>query len=346
MRRLAVICEVLKPPLDEGVRILAGRLAAALARRVEIVLAAEESSEIEGRPVHGVLTDRWFRGGALRAFLDEAAPDAILYVPWTSLTARTFLRVRALNRRRPGTPVGVIASQPRGTGALIRAASRLAAHVRIFSLGPRVEREAARLGHPVIRLEGGVDTSRFRPADALERAEIRRSLGLPASAWIVLHVGHLKRGRGVMSLAAVQAIEGVQAVLVASSSTEQDRELRGRLRAAGVRVVDRFTEGVEEYYRAADSYLFPTRSSLDSIELPHSVLEAMACNLPVVATRFGGLPGLLDGCGREVRWAASVEEMPGLVAALKAERPGVGLRDRVEGLTWDAMAARILEAFA
>lgn len=346
MKRLALLCEVLRPPLDEGVRIVSARLAVALARKVEVALAAQESSQVEGMAVHGVLGDRWFRGGALGSFLKGFGPDGILYVPWTSLTARTFLRVRALKARRPGAPVGVLGLQPRGSGLLVRFLSRAGRPSRVFAMGPEVERDARLLGLPVCRLEGGVDTERFRPLGADSREEIRRRLGLPASDYVVLHVGHLKRGRGVMSLPAAQALEGVQVVLVASTSTEQDVSLRMRLQAAGVRVVDQFVESIQDYYRAADCYLFPVRSSIDSIELPLSVLEAMACNLPVVTTRFGGLPELLDGRGAGARLVSSMEEIPRAVTRMKKDRPVPDHRSLVKDLTWDAMAGRILDCLS
>ena len=52
----------------------------------------------------------------------------------------------------------------------------------------------------------------------------------------------------------------------------------------------KYVENIEEIYALADCYVFPTTNSIGSIELPLSVLEAMSCNIPVVATRFGALP--------------------------------------------------------
>ena len=344
MKRIAVLCEVLAPPLDEGVRIFAGSLAVALSRRVEVAVLGEREARLGSIPIEGVLTDRYFLGSGLAGALTDAHPDALLYVPWTSLTARTLLRVAMLRRRAPGIPVGVVALQPRGTGRLVRLMTRAGRPDVLFATGPEVESDGRALGLPLTRLQGGVDAGRFRPRGEEPLADLRRALGLPASAYIVLHVGHLKRGRGVTALASVQAIDGVQAVLVASTSTGQDGDLRRRLQTSGVRIVDEYLPEIERYYQAADCYLFPVRSSLDSIELPQSVLEAMSCDLPIVVTRFGGLPALLEGAGPGARIVESTEEMPRVVAALKKDRPVPRLRERVSHLTWDAMAGRVIAA--
>jgi len=345
MRKIAVLCEVLHPPLDEGVRILAAELASALSRRHEVLLLGERDAEVKGMPVRGVLHDRFFAGEALARTLAEERPDALLYVPWTSLTARTLLRVAMLRRRLPGSRIGVIALQPRGAGALSRLAMRIGRPDDLFAVGPEVTRQAEALGIRAVRLEGGVDLDRFRPIGEESPSVLRRGLGLPATAYIVLHVGHLKATRGVLVLKSLQALGGIQALLIASTSTEIDAETRRDLQLAGVRVIDDHLPNVEEYYRAADCYLFPVTSSLDAIELPLSVLEAMACDLPIVTTRFGGIPALLEGSDRGVIFVGSEAEVPRAVLALRKDRSHPGFRSRLRLLTWEAMAARIVESF-
>jgi len=339
--RLALLCEVLHPPLDEGVRIFAAEVAGALARLGQVTLMGGRDAEVRGLPVQGVLTDRYFLGRALARALAEAKPEAILYVPWTSLTLRTFLRVGALHHRAPGVPAGVVALQPRDAGWPARLAVRFGRPERLFAVGPAVERQAAALELPFQRLQGGVDLERFQPLGEASRADLRRSLGLPVSPFIVLHVGHLKASRGILSLKGAQALPGVQAVMIASTSTTVDADTRRELQQAGVRVVDQHLPNVQDYYRAADCYLFPVTSSLDAIELPLSVLEAMACNLPLITSRFGGVPALLEEAGAGVAFIASEEEVPRLVMAFRKDHPRPQLRERVRSLTWDAMAARI-----
>jgi len=346
MRRIVLVCEVLHPPLDEGVRILAAEIASALARRCDVTLLGSIDSEVRGVPVRGVLTDRYFIGRSLARAIAEARPEAILYIPWTSLTPRTFFRVAILKRRARGAPVGVLAVQPRGSGAIARLAARWGRPDRIFVFGPEVQRQVAAIGLTGERLEGGVDLDRFRPRGEESLADLRRATGLPVSPYIVLHVGHLKASRGVLALKAVQALEGVQAVLACSTSTAAESETRRILQHAGVRVLDWHLPNIQEIYRAADCYLFPVTSSVDAIELPLSVLEAMACNLPIVTTKFGGLPALLEGPHEGVVFLSSEEEIPRVLISLRRDRPRPRLRERVSPLTWEAMAGKILASLA
>ena len=344
MARIAVLCEVLHPPLDEGVRIVAAEIAAALSRRHEVTLFGAADAEVKGLQVRGVLTDRWFLGAALGREIRRARPEWMLYVPWTSLTPRTFVRILALRRRAPGVPIGVVALQPRPVGLLGRLASIAGTPDRLFISGPEAARQAEALRIPFRRIEGGIDLGRFLPRADQPVEDLRRRLGLPLSSHLVLHVGHLKASRGVLVLKSLQALEGVQALLIASSSTDAEGDTLHDLQRAGVRVIDHPVEEIEAYYRAADCYVFPVISSLDAIEVPLSVLEAMACNLPIVTTRFGGLASLLAGPPPGVTFVEALEEIPEAVTAFRSTRPRPDLRDRLGDLTWDAVSERIAAA--
>ena len=113
---------------------------------------------------------------------------------------------------------------------------------------------------------------------------------------MVLHVGHLNRARGVASLASLADL--ALPVLAASTTTAQDAALAGELGAAGVRLITQYVPQVAELYQLADVYLFsvpPNPDEPSSIDWPLSVLEAAACDLPILTTRFGALPEVWEG---------------------------------------------------
>jgi glycosyltransferase involved in cell wall biosynthesis len=122
----------------------------------------------------------------------------------------------------------------------------------------------------------------------------RRRDGVP----IAVHVGHLRRSRGLDRLCEIKALIGdrINIVVVASPYFDPDPGLMEELLAAGVHVDRGFVPAIADVYRAADLYLFTPPPEIEgAIELPLGVLEAIACGLPVISTPFGALPEALAG---------------------------------------------------
>ena len=80
--------------------------------------------------------------------------------------------------------------------------------------------------------------------------------------------------------------------------------------------------------------------------MPLSVLEAMACNLPAVCTRFGALNDLLPngrtGDATGLLLGRAPEDLPKLVDRARA----MGLsrtRGLVEGMSWGNVAGQLMD---
>jgi glycosyltransferase involved in cell wall biosynthesis len=182
----------------------------------------------------------------------------------------------------------------------------------------------------------GVDVALFAPGD---RGAARQSLGL-GDGTVLATVGRLDHEKGfdvaLRALARLAGDEPALRLLVVGDGEE--RASLERL-ARRLDVADRVDfvgaqpqELVATYLVASDSFLFPTRrDEAGPLVLP----QAMACGLPVVASRIGGITEVLqpdggDPVGILVR-PGSVDELAAAVRRLVRDpelRAALGARAR------------------
>jgi UDP-glucose:(heptosyl)LPS alpha-1,3-glucosyltransferase len=136
----------------------------------------------------------------------------------------------------------------------------------------------------------GVDAERFSPQRLAElRPKARRELGIAAQQRVFALVAHNFKLKGVAQLLQASAVLRAAGkdftVLVAGKGRSRPyRRLAGNLGcAANVRFAGP-VEQIESIYAAADVYVHPTWYDPCSLV----VLEALACGLPVITTRFNG----------------------------------------------------------
>jgi glycosyltransferase involved in cell wall biosynthesis len=196
---------------------------------------------------------------------------------------------------------------------------------RFLSISRAITREFLECGVPperLVAIPNGVDVARFTPPKPGEAAALRARLGLPADGFLWVYTGKLNRGKGLeMLLRAWQRLASrhprLHLVLVGSGAGQFlscEAALRRFVTDHGLASRVTFTgavANVEDYLRAADLFVLPS----DSEALPMALIEAMACGLPVVATRVGGIPdvvedgvdGRLIAAGDEAVLAAAIE---------------------------------------
>lgn len=289
--RICVVSDDLAGPPDEGVRKFTLAISAALKRlHVVEVLSTHRASPVYG--VRSVPAPRTFLSRSLRSALRRMEPEVLIYATHRSATFFSFVRARILRAYCPSAYIVLLGLQTRRHS---RWQQRIIGRIRpdlviVQSEANRVY--LAGIGCHAAVIHSGVDTQTFCPADDRRRDALRAKYGIAADRPVVLHVGHLQEGRGIGVLAHLAASGACQVLLVASSSTQQEAVARQQLQAAGVTILSEYLPHVEELYQLADCYVFPVATTDNAIEAPLSVLEALACDLPVVATRFGGLPGM------------------------------------------------------
>jgi glycosyltransferase involved in cell wall biosynthesis len=341
--RIVVFSERLRAPYDEGIKNLAVHLSDALSAEHELLVLTSGGHEDAQHGVQNTDANRALLSARLQTAIRRFQPEAIVYVPTACATVFSFARARVLRyygrnactalitlQPRPYTPVGKFFIRrlvsPRG--------GRLALDW-VLTQSRRTSSVLRGLGCRTALLPPAVDAARFRPASLAEKEELRARYGLPAFARVVTQVGHLRSRRNLDHFLAFQASRNYHTVVVASTSTPQDADIKKALSAAGTMVIDTYVPNIEDIYRLSDLYLFLAESDTAAIELPLSVLEAMACNLPVVCTPFGGLRDFFAAGHGLFYWDGQVR-LGDLVATALSTTSAT--RMLVEPHTWAAAA--------
>jgi glycosyltransferase involved in cell wall biosynthesis len=215
------------------------------------------------------------------------------------------------------------------------------------AVSERVSADLQRLyGVPASRIRvipNGIDVERFKP-DPIARQKIRDEFGIPDNAKLIVFVGHEFSRKGLApAIGALERLGGnVHMLVIGSDNPAPYRKLavnaRDRLTFAGAR------GDTAAFYAAADALVLPTSYETFSLVC----MEAMACEVPVFATRVGGIEDYLqDGINgyaimpdpediaRKVERVFSDEQ---LLARLR-----LGARDTAMNYCWDEIAAKYIE---
>lgn len=345
--RLLLFSERLARPFDEGIKNFALQLLSALRAKHQVQALTTFGEDLPDLNVRDIGTNRLLLSPRLWREIRRFRPELIVYVPTACATLFSFWRARLLGWYAGNAPVFLVALQVRQYGCLARLLMPHLTPERVVVQSGRTRRSldllGARVTRRLIELPPAVDLARLQPPTRERREALRAKWGLAQEAYVILHVGHLNRGRSVQVMPQLASQPGDQVVVAGSGSTPQDAELVGELRAAGARVITEYVEHIAELYQLADCYIFPVEGQTSAIDVPLSVLEAMACDLPVLTTPFGALPRLLAGCSG-VRFA---EGLPQMIAQLDDLR---GLRGRsaetrqvVARYGWPQLAERLVD---
>jgi glycosyltransferase involved in cell wall biosynthesis len=200
----------------------------------------------------------------------------------------------------------------------------------------------------------GVDAQRFRP-DATLRAEGRRTMGAGPADLVLFSAGRFVRKKGFEYL--IDAVGRLAPrwpalKLVIGGGGDLDAELRARARERGIAARVSFPgvlpqDAVAAGLAAADIAVVPSvRDDAGNVDgLPNTVMEALASATPLVATRVGGIPSVIEH--ERTGWLVAERDAAALEAAIEhllshpEARAGLGSAARADVLrrrTWEMVA--------
>ncbi len=169
----------------------------------------------------------------------------------------------------------------------------------------------------------GVDTTRFAPRPE-QRLKFREQFGLPETAFVIGTVGRLvpiKDHSTLLQAGSHLVRSGIDVhVVIAGAGPEKDRiqreaaDLGKRARLLGG------CDAVPDLLNALDVFVLPSICE----GMSNTILEAMASALPVVATRVGGNPELVED-GR-TGWLFAARDAEDLSAKLERLAASADLR--------------------
>lgn len=218
----------------------------------------------------------------------------------------------------------------------------------VVAVSEKIKQELVALGIPTKRIEviaNGVDLQEFAPAQV-----DRQQLGLPVDVPLALFVGDIRLSRKNLDTV-LHALVDVPQLHLAIAGAADGRNFYPHM-AQTLGVSDRvhflgFRSDVATLMQSADMFVFPSRYEPFGLVL----LEAMACQLPVITARTaGGADLVTPKCGLVLNDPNDVVGLSSAMNQLVADpvaRHSMGKAARLvaEQYSWVKMARHYLEIF-
>jgi UDP-glucose:(heptosyl)LPS alpha-1,3-glucosyltransferase len=184
----------------------------------------------------------------------------------------------------------------------------------------------------------GVDLEEFKP-DPDMRKQVRKSLGLEGP--VLVFVGNQWGRKGLKFL--LEAMEELESFTLLVAGWRREEMNTVKRSPANVRFLGR-SDDLCGLYNAADIFVLP--SLFDSFGLP--VLEAMACGVPVVVSRFAGASEIVGDAGIIIDNPRAPQEIREKILIANSRKEEMGNKARViaEDYSWDRMVRETREVYS
>jgi glycosyltransferase involved in cell wall biosynthesis len=344
--RICIYTKRLNQHLDEGIANLAYEVAQGLAKDHEVLTLFSVGDAREKDDMVKIPVNPFFISSKLRRAIRKFQPEVVLYIPRASATLLNFWRVRLLKWYGRAQRAIMLVLQPNEFNSLSERLARLMKPDLILTTSRKTCHDLAKMGCRAKFIHIGVNLQKFVPVTPEQKAELRKKHKLGDEDFFVLHVGHINRNRNIEMFKQIQ-VSGNQVLIVGSTSTPQDNVLLSELRASKIKVLIDYVMNIEEIYLLSDCYVFPVNSETACISPPLSVLEAMACNLPVISTKFEGMVDLFPKESAGLFYCEAPEEFVAKLKYLRenSEKINIATRKMVELYSLERSCKELLKHF-
>jgi len=295
----------------------------------------------------------WSLLAAQRRAAREFAPH-VVFASWLHPDAYGALRLARYLRvplvvKVHGNDANVLAEIPARRAQIARVlatahsviAVSAALRQRLLELGARPQSTCV--------VYNGVDRTLFRPGS---RAAAKARLELEPHLRYVLYVGNLKVTKGcedlLRAVPALRSRTGPNVRFVFAGSGPERTRIVELAETLGVGSAVHFVGAVAhdrlpDWYRAADLVCLPSHAE----GVPNVLLEAMACGVPIVATRVGGIPEVVPSTAGILIEPHDVDALANALAdALAHGWASEALITHASQFDWRRSAAAVYEVLA
>ena len=194
----------------------------------------------------------------------------------------------------------------------------------------------------VFVIQNGVDTNLFRPMGKLV---CRNMLKLPKEAKIIAYTGSIQRSQGVDLLIDAfnklnKEIKNIKLVIAGRFVGKEESKIN--LRYDGVIYLKSLAQDkIVRLINAADVCVVPNRENdFTKYCFPYKIVEYMACNTPIVATKLGDVNSILRCYKDSLCLPDNTHDMYKKIKA-QLKKGKINYRKNLKSNTWDNIALEL-----
>lgn len=266
-------------------------------------------------------------------------PDIIHFV--LSPTISGLLMAKMISLINPGKKIVISAIHPAINEKKIY---RFFAPDLMLAQSKNSENLFTNIGFKTKILPNGVNIKKFYPYELHKKRQIREKYKVPLDNFVILHLASITKERNLEIFCDLQKERDYQVIIIGRINEYIDLDIYTQLENAGCTIWIEHIQNIEEIYNLADCYIFPTLENKACIEFPLSVLEAMACNIPVITTRFGAIPQLFQE-GEGVVYFNNYTELNKKINFIQKGKINLNGKEYVSRCSWEKIVKMLIDIY-